>query len=66
MVKTYNVISTKLSKKNCRFSLKWITRDLNKIAHKQNYNMLKRVRKVNKLNVSKDDVLIDKKYFAKF
>ena len=52
MIKTYNVISTKLSKKNCSFSLKWITRDLNKIAHKQTYNMLKRVRKVNKLNVS--------------
>lgn len=64
MIKTYNVISTKLSKKNCSFSLKWITRDLNKIAHKQTYNMLKRVRKVNKLNVSKDDVIIDKKIFC--
>lgn len=64
MIKTYNVISTKLSRKNCSFSLKWITRDLNKIAHKQTYNMLKRVRKVNKLNVSKDDVLIDKNIFC--
>lgn len=64
MLKTYNVISTKLSRKNCSFSLKWIKRDLNKIAHKQTYNMLKRVRKVNKLNTSKDDVLIEKKIFC--
>lgn len=64
MLKTYNMISTKLSRKNCSFSLKWIKRDLNKIAHKQTYNMLKRVRKVNKLNTSKEDVLIDKKIFC--
>lgn len=64
MLKTYNVISTKLSRKNCSFSLKWIQRDLNKIAHKQTYNMLKRVRKVNKLNTSKEDVLINKKIFC--
>lgn len=64
MIKTYNVISTKLSRKNCSFSLKWISRDLNKIAHKQTYNMLKRIRKVNKFNISKDDVLIDKKIFC--
>lgn len=60
MLKTYNVISTKLSRRNCSFSLKWITRDFNKVAHKQTYNMLKRIRKVNKLNVSKEDVLINK------
>ena len=59
------MIFTKLSRKNCSFSLKWIKRDLNKIAHKQSYNMLKRVRKVNKLNTSKEDVLIDKKIFCK-
>lgn len=65
MLKTYNMIFTKLSRKNCSFSLKWIKRDLNKIAHQQSYNMLKRVRKVNKLNTSKEDVLIDKKIFCK-
>lgn len=64
MIKTYNVISTKLSRKNCSFSLKCITRDLNKIAHKQTYNMLKRIRKVDKLNTTKDDVIINKNSFC--
>ncbi len=62
MKKTYNIICTKLSKDN--FSLKWIQRDLNKIAHKQTYNMLKRVEKANKANCSKDDVLINKNIFC--
>lgn len=64
MIKTYNVICTKLSKNNCNFSLKWISRKLNK-AHKPTYNMLKRIRKVNKQNISKDDVIIDKNLFCK-
>lgn len=64
MIKTYNVICTKLSKNNCSFVLKYISRDLNKIAHKQTYNMLKRIKKVNKINVSKEDILINKNIFC--
>ncbi len=43
--KAYNVVSTKLSKKNSNFILKWISRNLNKVAHKQTYNMLKKSQK---------------------
>ena len=64
MIKTYNVICTKLSKNNCSFALKYISRDLNKIAHKQTYNMLKRIKKVSKINVSKEDILINKNIFC--
>ena len=64
MIKTYNVICTKLSKNNCSFVLKYISRDLNKIAHKQTYNMLKRIKKVSKINVSKEDILINKNIFC--
>lgn len=64
MIKTYNVICTKLSKNNCSFVLKYISRDLNKIAHKQTYNMLKRIKKVSKINVSKEDILINKEVFC--
>ena len=64
MIKIYNVICTKLNKNNCNFALKYISRDLNKIAHKQTYSMLKRIRKVSKINVSKEDILINKKIFC--
>ena len=64
MLKTYNVICRKLSKNNCNFTLKYISRDLNKIAHKQTYSMFKRIKKVNKINVSKEDILINKKVFC--
>ena len=64
MIKIYNVICTKLNKNNCNFALKYISRDLNKIAHKQTYSMLKRIRKVSKMNVSKEDILINKKIFC--
>ncbi len=64
MIKTYNVICTKLNKNNCNFALKYISRNLNKIAHKQTYNMLKRIKKVSKINVSKEDILINKNIFC--
>ena len=53
MKKAYTVVSTKLSKKN-----------LNKVAHKQTYNMLKRVRKVKNVRNIKEDLLISKNVFC--
>lgn len=64
MLKTYNVICTKLSKENCGFTLKWISRDSNKIAHNQTYNMLKRVRKIKNFKNSKEDLIINKNTFC--
>lgn len=64
MKKAYNVINTKLSKKNSDFILKWISRDLNKIAHKQTYNMLKRVKQVKNFKNKKEDLLINKNIFC--
>ena len=64
MKKTYNVVNTKLSRKNNNFKLKWISRDLNKAAHKQAYNMLKRVRKVKNVGNIKEDLLINKNIFC--
>lgn len=64
MIKTYNVICTKLNKNNCNFILKYISRDLNKIAHKQTYNMLKRIKKIGRANTSKEDILINKDAFC--
>lgn len=64
MIKTYNVICKKLSKKDCGFTLKWISRDLNKIAHNHTYNMLKRIRKNKNFKNSKDDLLINKDTFC--
>ena len=64
MKKAYNVVSTKLSKKNSNFILKWISRNLNKVAHKQTYNMLKRVRKVKNVRNIKEDLLISKNVFC--
>lgn len=64
MRKTYNVICTKLSKNGCGFTLKWISRDSNKIAHNCTYNMLKRVRKIKGFKNSNEDILINKKSFC--
>ena len=64
MKKAYNVVSTKLSKKNSNFILKWISRNLNKVAHKQTYNMLKRVRKIKNVGNIKEDLLISKNVFC--
>lgn len=64
MKKAYNVVKTKLSGENSNFILKWISRDMNKIAHKQTYNMLKRVRKIKNFENTKEDILINKSIFC--
>ncbi len=64
MKKAYNVVKTKLSGENSNFILKWISRDMNKIAHKQTYNMLKRVRKIKNFENTKEDILINKNIFC--
>lgn len=64
MKKAYNVVKTKLSGENSHFILKWISRDMNKIAHKQTYNMLKRVRKIKNFENTKEDILINKSIFC--
>ncbi len=64
MKKAYNVVKTKLSGENSDFILKWISRDMNKIAHKQTYNMLKRVRKIKNFENTKEDILINKSIFC--
>ena len=52
------------AKKNSNFILKWISRNLNKVAHKQTYNMLKRVRKIKNVGNIKEDLLISKNVFC--
>lgn len=64
MKKAYSVVKTKLSGENSNFILKWISRDMNKIAHKQTYNMLKRVRKIKNFENTKEDILINKNIFC--
>lgn len=64
MKKAYSVVKTKLSGENSNFILKWISRDMNKIAHKQTYNMLKRVRKIKNFENTKEDILINKSIFC--
>ena len=56
MLKVYKI----LSRKKCIFTLKWISRKLNKLAHKQTHNMMKRLREIGN---SKEDFLISKEAF---
>jgi len=64
MLSTYQTICAKLRKNNCDFSLQWIARDLNKIAHEHTYHMLNRVRNAKNLKEMKEDILISKKTFC--
>ena len=64
MKKAYSVVKTKLSGENSNFILKWISRDMNKIAHKQTYNMLKSLIKIKNFYNTKEYILINKNIFC--
>lgn len=56
----YKNISKKLTKENCSFNIKWISRENNKIAHKYAYAIFKELRMNNYKN---ELLLIDKNVF---
>lgn len=53
---TYERIKRKLSKKDCSFRLKWIPREINKVAHKHSYLAFQKLKITNNKS---DIVLID-------
>lgn len=54
---TYARIKKRLTKKDCSFKLKWISREANKIAHKYSHSAFQRLKIINNQN---DIILIDK------
>lgn len=59
---TYERIKRKLSKKDCSFRLKWIPREINKVAHKHSYLAFQKLKITNNKS---DIVLIDRYSFLK-
>ena len=59
---TYERIKKVLSKKDCSFRLKWIPREINKVAHKHAYSAFQKLKTINS---KKDIVLIDKYSFLR-
>ena len=60
MKKLYNKLQTKLSKKGCSFTLKWFSRDNNKIAHKYSYSLFQKIKVISN---HKEFLIINKKSF---
>jgi len=58
--KVYARLCKKLAKKGCSFRIRWIPRNLNKIAHKYSYSIFKKLKAVCESN---DSLIIDKKSF---
>lgn len=57
---TYERIKKALSKKDCSFRIKWIPREINKVAHKHSYSTFQKLKIQNNKN---DIILIDKDSF---
>lgn len=57
---TYERIKKALSKKDCSFRLRWIPREINKVAHKHSYSAFQKLKMKNNKN---DIILIDKYTF---
>lgn len=57
---TYERIKKALSKKDCSFRIKWIPREINKVAHKHSYSTFQKLKIQNNKN---DIILIDKDLF---
>ena len=57
---TYERIKKALSKKDCSFRIKWIPREINKVAHKHSYSAFQKLKVQNNKN---DIILIDKNSF---
>ena len=57
---TYERIKKALSKKDCSFRIKWIPREINKLAHKHSYSTFQKLKIQNNKN---DIILIDKDLF---
>lgn len=60
MKQIYKIVNKKLSSNGCSFTLKWIPRGSNKIAHKYSYSAFKRIKVANYKN---EVLVIDKKAF---
>lgn len=58
----YERTKKRLSRKDCNFRLKWISRKLNKIAHNHSYSAFQKLKIT---NIKKDIVLIDRYSFLK-
>lgn len=56
----YERIKKALSKKDCSFRIKWIPREINKVAHKHSYSTFQKLKIQNNKN---DIILIDKDSF---
>lgn len=60
MKQMYKTVNKKLSKNGCSFTLKWVPRELNKIAHKYSYSTFKKIKVINYKN---EVLVIDRKAF---
>lgn len=60
MKQMYKTLDKKLSKSGCSFTLKWIPRESNKIAHRYSYSAFKKIKVINYKN---EALVIDKKAF---
>lgn len=60
MKQMYKTANKKLSKNGCSFTLKWVPRESNKIAHKYSYSAFKKIKVTNYEN---EILVIDKKTF---
>lgn len=58
--KNYEKILKKLSRNKCSFNIKWISRKINKVAHKYSYSTFQKLKAINE---KKDLLLIDKNSF---
>ena len=61
--KKYKQVYLKLSNKICEFSINWIPRKSNKIAHRYTYNMFKKIKKSEEFKASSEKVTMSKKAF---
>ncbi len=60
---SYKRVSNKMNRENCSFTLKWIPREENKVAHKYSYSIFKNLRaKEYKDNI----ILLERKQLLKF
>lgn len=55
---SYEKIKKTLSKKDCSFRLRWIPREINKVAHKHSYSVFQKL----KIKNNKNDILLIDKY----
>lgn len=60
MKKNYEKVSKKLSRNKCSFKIKWISRKINKVAHKYSYSTFQKLKVIDD---KRELLLIDKKSF---